>query len=520
MDTSPYLWRIYPNPKRFPKKRVHWWRLAVALTLVPGVVIVTPWVWDRLFCRPGLPVSEVWGQEGECVGLSAGPYAFDRPELTGVMTKIAEQNEDAKEGSCTPGTKPVTVGVLATLTSVEAGGRALHELEGIAAAQASANDADCIHPIRLRVAQMGAKEQAAVEVAELLAEEVSAVVGVGLSLPETANAIDVLAKHQIPMVGDVITAEGFDRNGSRQDGIAYDRCDRSHTYHDGVGRGYFHRVAYRNADQIEQLANYMKSATPNTFKFIVTPITTKDPYTCTALALVHDKFSSGSSRLPEIPFDPDDANSVNEAAERICAPGTTGPVSIFYAARASHLPRFLKKLADDFQARRCALDNLTVVSTSDAARMRAEDFDENREELRLEALDTQEFKNGTIRLIYTPLADPDVLPAGLGLPELKSSFSKLKFDSAHLNSGWAITGFDAMTTVADAVNRRPESQPVTSSQINFEIPSRPVSGASGKITFDNDGNRVGSVPSVVRLCPAEGRDEPRTVPVRPIETAC
>ncbi|MFI7450283.1 ABC transporter substrate-binding protein [Nonomuraea sp. NPDC049714] len=516
---------------------MHWWRLAVALTLVPGVVIVTPWVWDRLFCRPGLPVSEVWGQGGECVGLSAGPYAFDRPELAGVMTKIAEQNEAAKEGSCARGTKPVTVGALVTLTSVEAGGRALHQLEGIAAAQAIANETGCVHPIRLRVAQMGASEQAATEVAELLAGEVSAVVGMGLSLQQTADAVDVLAKHKIPMVGDVITAEGFDRNGSKQDNPDFRRCDPSHTYQDGVGQGYFHRVAYRNAVQVDELAKYLESATLDsaglkpapgesgqktlkaTLKIVMTPISMDDPYTCTTLPLLHARFGP----LRPVEFDPLDPTTVKDTAESICA--GEGSVSVFYAARASHLPEFLKKLADESERGQCnKLTNLVVISTSDAARMRAVEVDPKLDKSRTAALGTPKFMNGAIRLIYTPLADPDVLPDGLGLKSLRTSFDDRIYKAADLNSGWAITGFDAMTTVADAVNALSALEPVTSSRIKAEIGrfvkgDRSVSGASGNITFDGNGNRDDSVPSVVRLCSVMG-GEPKTVSVYPDEAPC
>lgn len=524
MDTPTYLWRIYPHPKRFPKKLVHWWRLAVAVTLVPGVVIVTPALANRLSCRPGLPVAEVWEQEGECVGLSDGPYAFDRPELADVMTKIAQQNEAARAGTCAPDTEPVTVGALLTLTSVEAGGRALHQLEGIAAAQASANanKAECVHPIQLRVAQMGAKEQAATETAGLLAGDVVAVVGMGLSLQQSADAAQVLAGQQIPMVGAVITAEGFDGNGSRQDNPDYGRCDPAHTYKNGIGQGYFHRVSFRNAVQVEQLAKYLEPRR-KTLRFIMTPISMDDPYTCTTLPLVHARFDTRSRPLQEVKFDPEDTTTVKQSAQRICA--STGAVSVFYGARASHLPQFLWRLAEQSERGQCQFTSITVVSTSDAARLRAKEVDPNLEQQRLAALRTPTFMNGTVKLVYTPLSDPDVLPDGSGLATLRQSFATLRFDPAHLNSGWAINGFDAMTTVAGAINTLPAQQPVTPSRINAAIGGFvqggvTVGGASGNITFDNFGNRDDSLPSVVRLCPAKGGDEPRTVPVHPVETPC
>ncbi|MEQ4715078.1 hypothetical protein [Nonomuraea sp. B19D2] len=491
--------------------------------LMPGVLIVRPWLWDRFSCG-WQPMTGVWEQGDQCVGASSGPYAFNRPELTDVMSKIAQQNETAEDGSCAKGANAVTVAALMTLTSAESGGRALHQLEGIAAGQANANanKAECVHPIKLVVAEMGATEQAATEVAELLAErEVAAVVGMGLSLQQTADAARVLAQQKIPMVGNVITAEGFDGNGSQQDRPDYRRCDPSHTYKNGIGLGYFYRVAYRNAVQIDQLAKYLEPSR-KTLKFIMTPITMNDPYTCTTLPLVHARFDQKSRPLQEVKFDPGDSATVKLSAQRICA--SAGPVSVFYAARASHLPQFLKSIADQSELGQCRFTSITVVSTSDAGRMRAKEVDPNLEQQRLAALSSPMFMNGTVQLIYTPLADPDVLPAEGGMKRLRESFTKLGFDPAHLNSGWAISGFDGMTTVAGAVNTLTALQPVTSSRVNaalggFVRGGSAVGGASGNITFDNSGNRDDSVPSVVRLCPAEGH-EPRTARLYPTETAC
>ncbi|MFI7127634.1 ABC transporter substrate-binding protein [Nonomuraea sp. NPDC050153] len=528
MDDAPmYIGRIWPHPRRFPRRLRHWWRLAAVVTalgvLVPVGLIGVPWLKDRLSCG-WQPWWGVWEQGGECVGLGDGPYAFGRPELTSVMGKIAQQNEAAADGSCAKDTKAVTVGALMTLTSAEGGGRVLHQLEGIVAGQASANanKAECVHPIRLRVAHMGADEQAAVETAELLAEDgVVAVVGMGLSLQQTADAARVLAQHRIPMMGNVITAEGFDGNGSQQDNPDFRRCNPSHTYKNGIGQGYFSRVAYRNAVQIEQLAKYLEPS-KKTLKFVMTPITMDDPYTCTTLPLVHARFGSKSRPLQEVKFDSGDSATVKQSAQRICA--SAGPVSVFYAARASHLAQFLKSIADQSDRGQCQFTSITVVSTSDAARMRAKEVDPNLEQQRVAALGTPTFLDGTVRLVYTPLADPDLLPKNGGMAVLRQSFATLGFDLTHLTSGWAIAGFDGMAAVAGAVNTLTAREPVTSSRVNtalggFVRGGAAVAGASGNITFDNYGNRDDSVPSVVRLCPVKGA-EPHTVKVHPAETPC
>ncbi|MEU4225665.1 hypothetical protein AB0F17_15335 [Nonomuraea sp. NPDC026600] len=528
MSTRTYIWRIWPNRGRFPRQWWHWWRPLGAVmalgALVPGVVKGVPWLSDRFSCG-WQPLNGVWKQEGECVGLTVGPYAFDRRELTDVMSKIARQNEAAKDGSCASGAEAVWVGALMTLTSAESGGRALHQLEGIVAEQANANGnkAECVHPIKLRVAQMGAGEQAATKMAELLADEgVVAVTGMGLSRQETADAALVLAQRKIPMVGNVITAEGFDGNGSQQDRPDYGRCDPSHTYKNGIGLGYFYRVSYRNAVQIEQLAKYLGPG-KRTLTFIMTPITMDDPYTCTTLPLVHARFDPKSRPLREVKFDPGDPATVKQSAQRVCA--SAGPVSVFYAARATHLPQFLKSIADQSELGQCQFTSITVLSTSDAGRMRAVEVDPNLEQQRVAALSTPMFVDGTVRLIYTPLADPDLLPKEGGMRVLRQSFAALGFDPAHLDSGWAITGFDGMAVVAGAVNTLTAKEPVTSSRINaalggFVQGGATVGGASGNITFDNYGNRDDSAPSVVRLCPGKGGGEPKTVRVYPVRTGC
>ena len=157
-----------------------------------------PWLFARLTCRSGLlPTSNVWSQDGECVGLSDGPYAFGLSAFDPVFQTIARQNKQAGQNPCATGAPPVTVGVLVTSTSLAAGGRANHELEGFAAGQANANKAGCVRPVQLRIAQIGRTEQAAGEVARLIADSpnVVAVVGMGPSDPHVVGASNGHGNH-------------------------------------------------------------------------------------------------------------------------------------------------------------------------------------------------------------------------------------------------------------------------------------------------------------------------------------
>jgi hypothetical protein len=139
-----YRWWLLPRADRFPKRWAHWLPLTLTVVLVAGITTVGawagPWLSARISCRGELlPTSNVWSQDGECVGLSDGPYAFGLSAFDPVFQKIASQNKDTEQNPCATGAAPVTVGVLVTATSLAAGGRARHELEGFAAGQANTN---------------------------------------------------------------------------------------------------------------------------------------------------------------------------------------------------------------------------------------------------------------------------------------------------------------------------------------------------------------------------------------------
>ncbi|TDD80464.1 ABC transporter substrate-binding protein [Actinomadura rubrisoli] len=492
--------------------------VALLISLIPAL----SWAVPRRSCRPGLaPSGDVWSKGGECVGISEGEYAFNRPELRSVMRKLAAQNADAHDGSCGKRSRAVTVGALMTLTSRDAGGRAVHLLEGVVAAQARANQdkSGCIHPVRVQVGQMGADEQAATSVAKRMSDDVVAVVGMGLSDQRTADAAKVFADRRIPMIGDVITAEGFDKNGSKDDRPDFGGCSDAN-YKDGVGQGFFYRVAFRNGVQVEQLAQYFKSGR---FNFIMTPTTTDDPYTCTTLPLLHRRFGNAQ----EVRFDPSDGGTVKQSAQRIC--NSKGAVNVFYAARARDLPRFLQTVADESANGQCQFSNITVASTSDAARMRAQETDPSVESQRWKALNSTTFKEGKVRLVYSTLADPDVLARtrSTAFGQLRKTFTDLGFQATHLDAGWAVNGHDGMFTIAAALNTVSAGQKVTPTQVNtaiggFARGGRSVAAAGGNITFDNNGNRDDTSPVVVQLCPVKDARSPitHTAQVHPATTRC
>ncbi len=117
------------------------------------------------------------------------------------------------------------------------------------------------------------------------------------------------------------------------------------------------------------------------------------------------------------------------------------------------------------------------------------------------------------------LADADSLrrgEAGSGskFAELERLFKEMAFDGAHLDDGWAINAYDAVYdavyTVAEAVNSLDSDRPVTRALVRGAIADSKLNEANGSISFENNGNRVGT-PVTVRLCPPDPAEPTHTV---------
>jgi hypothetical protein len=486
---------LIPKRDRWPKRWTDWLPLGIVVAMVVGVgtlgVWRGGWLVERLNCRDGFPATQIWRQDGECVGITSDDYTFGQPAFAGVMTTIANRNHEV-ENLCGGGTA-ATIGVMTTWTALGVGGRALHELEGFAAGQAKANDAGCVHPIRLRVAQVGAGHQAARAIAESFAAdpEVVAVVGLGLSDPLAAEAINVLGAAKTPMIADLITAEGFDSRGIARS--THPAC--SQDYPHGIGNGYLHRVSYRNDKQIAQLAGYLGRV-----DLVITPTDRSDPYTCTMLPAVQKQFGTPNRPVEEKKFDPADRQTIQSATDKICR-RSSGPLNLLYAARARDLAHLIGLLSERIGSDDCS-DDITLATLSDGSRVRAAETDPELERLRMGALKSEAFRDERIRLVYPPLADRDFLDDGREFGHLASLFDQDKFDRSHLDDGWGINAYDAMLVIEATMNEISSQETVTRSAVHSHIDVDPVSAVGGSLTFDNEGNRNGN-PVVVQLCPPE-----------------
>ncbi len=491
--------------------------MGVALVAVTALVAASfvwpgPWLVSHWRCSAGpIPSTAGWWQD-ECVGYTDGPYAFGQSGLQAVFTALEQQNSDQAIRQC-DGT-PVTVGVLTTLSSDNAVGRAQHELEGFVATQAAANaSSDCRRPVKLRVGQVGASHQAAVEVANRLVDSgVVALVGMGLSDPQTAAAVNAVAAGPtpVPMVADLVSAEGFDQDASRVDNPDFSHCTDTRDYVNGIGKGddggWFYRAAFRNTVQITSLAKAWHSRMP--VSFLIKPGSTGDPATCTQQEEYRRQFYGPQP----LTFYPDDAQvTLDQVINPICA--ETGPIAVIYGARGRDLPILLNGIDERYKNGGCTPTSITVLAGSDSSRLRSTDPDQQRDKRRLAALRSPSFSSGKVVLIQTPLADPSVPPISTSSDyrSLVQAFDTVGFSAGDLDDGWALNAHDALTTVIEAAGGISAKQEVTPKRVHVAIAdnflTRPVNHTIQPLTFDASGNRVGG-PAVVRLCPLPNDDTP------------
>lgn len=495
MSTPRYWLKVWPRRDRFPKRWWHWYRPATAALLLAGAVTAVAWAPSHLACADGLPNNARWSTGGDCVGTSDNAYNFGIRTLDAALKRIDQQNKAVRDGkSGCPTGSTITIGALLTLAAPNAGGRSPRELEGIAAAQAQANAAGCIHPVLVKIANMGSKEQAATDVAKMLKDDptVVAVVGVGLSAQPSADAANLLGQRPdaVPMIADVLTASGFDAIGSKDREDIFSHC--AATYPNGVGGGYFYRVAYNNGTQIAGLRKYLGSTKPD---FILTPTDLSDPYTCTAFALVEKNFS----QVTPVKFDPTDPSTVPVAVQRICS--TSRPVTAIYTARSGDLGRFIQDINTAYQNGTCQPSSITLVSPSDASRLLATEPNADLEAIRQAALTSDIFQQGKLKLVYATLMNADTMRGSAQYQQLVKRMTEAGFSPADLADGWAVNAYDALGAVAQASRPLGSNQTVTRGQINTAVSSLTTVGAGGHIAFDPAGNRIGES-TIVRLCPA------------------
>ncbi|MER6408598.1 hypothetical protein ABT269_35025 [Streptomyces viridosporus] len=441
--------------------------------------------------------SLVTETDRECTGVTDGSdgAAVFGSDLRPVMTAIGAENRNVIKDD-----DYVTVAFLTPLTSTDTSnltiGQYVAELEGAYTAVEEANKKNARPKIRLLVASMGSSQkhwERTVDqlIARRAKDRLVAVAGMGLSQQETIDAARKLSKADLPMVGDLITADGFDATGAvdgkgRIDGLA--------------------RVALSNKDQLTAISKQLPPGerTAALVSTSVTPNGTRDLYT--------ESLNRGFRTIEHLNKHLDDTSDFKfdprggpgailpTISQNLCNTGKTID-TVYYAARVKYLPDFLDALAK----RSCHTQPITVITGSDAAAL----------DPKTEALHDPD---APITVLYASFPSPAQFRSpdnpGRGLynafvTAFTSPHHGQQFPQEHLTSSyWGIVAHDAVLTAATALHRAaahgdPASLPNRYAIRNelYALRNDAIAGASGHFGIDKNGNRTNThtVATVHRL---------------------
>ncbi|MDX5570036.1 helix-turn-helix transcriptional regulator [Streptomyces sp. ID05-04B] len=431
---------------------------------------------------------------GECTGVTDGQDGAGvfGTGLEPVLTALdAENRQTVKDGNF------VTIGFLAPLTSRGKQkdltlDQFVGEIEGAYTAVERANESDSHPKIRLVLANMGSGEERWEHAVDGLKAEkgLVAVVGMGLSQQQSVDAARALSKVGIPMVADLITADGFDSTGA---------IDPRGPINGLV------RIAMPNRDQLTALGRNLDTG-PHTVALIgsdVTPTGGSDLYT---KSLDHgfrtipslSKYLDDDS--PDFPFSPQggaDA-AMPSISQNLCR-GADSIDVVYYAARAKYLPTFLEAL----RHRSCYKKPITVVTGSDAAAL----------DPGMKALHDPE---APITLMYASFPSPAGLAAATNrdhglytgfVQAFVSDHHGLRFPADHLKgSYWPVLAHDAVLTATTAIHtatantngHTPNRYDVTNQL--YTLGNEAVPAATGRLGINRHGNRT-NLPVTVHTVP-------------------
>ena len=442
--------------------------LRVVIVVVLVVVLAAPVVvwWSAAQHCNTTNSDLITVENDECVGVTDGTDGAGvfGAELESVMKKIAEENEEAvKDG------RYVTIAFLGPLTSKPGvrdfiGGRSLHELEGAFVAQKAANASGNPLKVRLVLANEGNDERhwkSTVDTLKKMTDaphRLVAVAGMGLSQQESLDAARLLAAEPaLPMVADIITADGF--NGLKVRGLR--------------------RVAPDVSIQLKVISRELAGRKPQSAVLVQSKITlngSEDLYTI-SLADAFEKSENGFKRYIDrgktIPYTPKGGNfesQLGQIAASICGPDR--PDMVLWASRANDLDDFFEAL-DRHSCSPPAGKKILVVTASDAAALPADLLT----------------KYPFLEMVYVPLADPKQLeavdnPNRKSYLKFKEVFLREKFPEKDLDTGWAIMAHDAVTTLTTVIGRA-SSNPGTGKNV---IPD--IDDVNGQLDQLNCGNRI------------------------------
>jgi hypothetical protein len=532
------------RPARPPwRSRGAWLTLAVVLGTV-GVVVATNPRWHTC---DGLTWQqpETWRNgDGDCIGVTDGATelnpAFDNA-LSGrfktLFDAIYAENDRIARGvtECRDGgaDDAVEVAALAPWRNDLTGGRAFHELEGMYVAQWQANnlrDPGGCHPyIKLLVADPGsgvtkqglpnpAEEMRSAQavVKNLLAHHPRLVAVIGLALSRTpmiAAAHDLAAAH-VPVVADLVTADGFDRsNFSNIPTPCAEKVDRSRSLGD------FYRLTFANGKYLDRMSGYLRESgqlKPGQAIQVTQYGYDQDPFACTNVQHV--------KQLVTPPRDPiafelssrgsDAIGPLTTKVTPICGNGSAIR-TVFYTARALDLANFIIALGN------ACPSGITVAGPTDSTRLLTPEIDGAADQQRLAALKV--LAEGKVKLFYPASTTPARVAASPGYAQLQHAFHGafngnplFPLDAAELADTWIVNAHDAFYVTAAAIHALDgNEQPHTPGHVAENLSAFQITGAAqGTISFDDNGTRVAKTgePVVIRLCVTAAGPEIREKP--------
>lgn len=413
--------------------------------------------------------------------MTDGSYAF-APDLEAVSSKIEEENRRVLANA---DEEPyVSVAYFTSFTNTTADSNSAegvrHELQGAYLAQYRHNQGDlaATPKIRLLIANPGSRSgQWKHTVDELIARKDSpdrlvAVVGLGPSTQENLAAIKRLSAHGLAMVGATMTAtniqgiNGFVRVAPTNEDEAY------------AGAGYLKRRGVATAVVIQDVAegNLYASTLGTAF---TKAFQEGDKHRLVAERMTYD--SSVSSAWQ---------NELRYMPGQLCQ---QRPQLVYFAGRGQHLTNFLDALAN----RSCTDQQFTVFAGDDTTNLSAQQL--------AHAAETG------IEMLYTGLSHPDMYRSA---PQAVSAPSAKNFQPGGLLDQWfphdpredggALMGHDAVLTAAHGIQMaaRWQGQVVgdaVARMFHQMDGTQQVAGASGFISFQNNGNPRNKAVPILRL---------------------
>ncbi|MFD3540266.1 branched-chain amino acid ABC transporter substrate-binding protein [Streptomyces sp. NPDC058662] len=452
---------------------------AAAVTLVAALWLGVGWLQERQArCADGVVEQ---GPADECVGVTDGSYVF-APHLDAVSAKIEEENRRVlADGAKEP---YVSVAYLTSFTTTAEDSNSAEgvrrELQGAYLAQYRHNRGDlaATPKIRLLIANAGSRSaQWKHTVDALIARKDSpdrlvAVAGLGPSTKENLAAIERLSAHGLAMVGATMTATNIQ------------------------GINGFVRVAPTNEDEAYAGAAYLKRHGVAT-AVVIQDVAEGNLYASTLGTAFTKAFPEGDKhRLVAERMTYDSSVSSAWQNELRYMPGQLcqqRPQLVYFAGRGLHLTHFLDALSN----RSCTDQQFTLFAGDDTTNLSPAQL--------AHAAETG------IQVLYTGLSHPDMYRAA---PQAVSAPSAKNFQPGGLLDQWfphdpredggALMGHDAVLAAAHGIqmSARWQGQVVgdaVARMFHQMDGTQQVAGASGFISFQNNGNPRNKAVPILRL---------------------